>query len=592
MLTSLTYPFDTDIILRKKKAIKRELLLSNPSRGINIAILGGSTTEEIKNILELFLLKDGFLPSFYQSEYNKFYEDAVFNNEELKAFKPDVILIHTSEVNITQYPKITDNEEDINRLLLNEVDKFKSIWKSLLRYDCAIIQNNFDLPINRSLGNLDCYDIHGKTLFISKLNLEFSKCAQEIKNLYLNDINYLSAALGLKNWFDRNLWHSAKYAINFDSIPMYAQQIASIINAINGNSKKCLVLDLDNTCWGGVIGDDGIDGICLGSETAQGESFMYFQNYVKELKDRGVILAVSSKNEHELAKEGFTHPDSILKFEDFTSFKANWNPKSENISAIATSINIGLDSLVFIDDNSVEREIVSAQLPSVSVPDVGNDVYNFVDHIEKNVFFETVSLSNDDINRNKFYKDNSTRVEQQSLFENYDDFLKSLEMVAEVKAFESLYLDRITQLINKTNQFNLTTKRHTIGEIESISSSEEYIKLYGKLADKFGDNGLISILIGKIKTNICHIDLWLMSCRVLKRNMEHAMLDALVEQCINQNISTIIGYYYKTPKNNMVAKFYETLGFTIVEQHGEDTIWKLELKNYDKKNNIIQIKNE
>ncbi|NQX40287.1 HAD-superfamily phosphatase, subfamily IIIC/FkbH-like domain-containing protein [Pedobacter steynii] len=592
MITSLTYPFDISIILRKKKAIKRELLLKSPQTAINVAILGGSTTDEMKNILELFLLNNGFLPNFYQSEYNKFYEDAVFDNEELSLFKPDIILIHTSVVNITEYPRFSDNSEDVDQLLRIELRKFKTIWQSLAKYNCAIIQNNFDLPLNRSLGSLDCYDIHGKTFFISKLNLEFSNSAGEIKNLYINDINYLSASIGIKNWFDRNLWHSAKYAISFDSMPLYAHQVASIVKAIVGGPKKCLVLDLDNTCWGGIIGDDGLDGICLGNETAQGESFMYFQNYVKELKERGVILAVCSKNEHDLAKEGFLHPDSVLKFEDFTSFQANWEPKSENIKKIADQINIGLDSLVFIDDNSVEREIVSSQLPVVSVPDAGSDVMNFVDHIEKNAYFEIVSLSNDDVNRNKFYQDNNARLEQESLFRSYDEFLISLGMVAEIKPFSSLYIDRITQLINKTNQFNLTTKRYVIGEIEAISGDENYIKLYGKLTDKFGDNGLITILIGQIIDQACHLDLWLMSCRVLKRNMEFALLDRLVEECQKRGVTEIIGYYYRTPKNNMVAGFYKTMGFELVSTEGENSVWKLMVNSYKIKNNLIKIDNE
>lgn len=589
MINSLNYPFDNSFILRKKKSIKRELLLNNPSAKINVAFLGGSTTNEIKNILELFLLKNGFLPTFYESEYNKYYEDAVFPNSELESFKPDIILVHTSIVNITQFPEYSFSADDVDSLFYTQVNKFKAIWNGLAKYNCAIIQNNFDLPQNRSLGSLDNYDIHGKSLFVNKLNLEFAKSANQIKNLYINDINYLSAYIGIKTWFDRNLWHSSKYAIGFDAIPEYAHQVAGIINAIIGKTKKCLVLDLDNTCWGGIIGDDGLDGISLGNETAQGESFMYFQNYVKELKNRGIILAVCSKNEHNLAKEGFTHTDSVLKFEDFTVFKANWEPKSENIQSIAKEINIGLDSLVFIDDNSVEREIVSSQLPVVSVPDVGNDVMAFIDHIEKNAYFEIVSLSADDINRNKFYQDNNSRIEQQAQFDSYDDFLKSLQMVAEINSFSSVYIDRITQLTNKTNQFNLTTKRYTLGEMQAIANDEDYIKLYGKLADKFGDNGLISIVVGHVINNICHIDLWLMSCRVLKRNMEFAMLDALVVECKKFGINQITGYYYKTPKNNMVTNFYQTLGFVLTEKNGDNSVWQLMINNYNKKNNLITI---
>jgi FkbH-like protein len=592
MTESLNFPFDVNTILRKKKSIKKKLEQKEASTKLNIALLGGSTIDELKYILELFLLKNGIKPAFYQSEYNKFYEDALFEGEKIRDFKPDIIYIHTTNVNILNYPSFKNSHEEIEDLFSKEINKFINIWESLARHNCPIIQNNFDMPINRSLGCLDSYDIHGKTLFINRLNLEFSKYARKIPNLFINDINYLAASIGLQNWFDLKLWHLAKYAVSFDAIPLLANQLAGIINAIIGKSKKCLILDLDNTCWGGVIGDDGLNGIDIGNETAIGQSFIYFQNYVRELKNRGVILAVCSKNEESVAKEGFTHPDSILDVKDFTVFKANWAPKHENILEIAQQINIGLESIIFIDDNSVEREIVSSQLSVVSVPNVGNDVINFIDHIEKNLYFEVVSLLDDDINRNKFYNQNIIREENKALFENYDDFLNSLNMKAEIKTFSALYLERITQLINKTNQFNLTTKRYSIGEIEKIFSDDKYIKIYGKLSDKFGDNGLVSVIIGHLKEGSCQIDLWIMSCRVIKREMEFAMFDELIVECQKKGINFILGNYYKTPKNNMVSDLYQKLGFEKIDRKGDDTIWKLQIKNYVIKNKLIVINDE
>ncbi len=586
------YQFDNDFILRKKKSIKKELLLKKNLIEKNIAILGGSTTSEIKNILELFLLDNGIKPNFYESEYNKYYEDALFGNENLNKFNPDIVYIHTTNQNIIKYSEFKDSEDDIKTLLDNEIQRYKSIWNSLSKFDCAIIQNNFDYTIDRSLGNLDCYDIHGKTYFINQLNSEFSKQAREIKNLYINDINYLSSYLGLKNWFDKSLWHQAKYALSIDSIPELAFNISKIINAILSSTKKCLVLDLDNTCWGGVIGDDGIDGIDIGIETALAESFTTFQKYVKELKQRGIILAACSKNDFENAKEGFEHPESILKFDDFTYFKANWHPKHKNIMDIAKEINIGTDSLVFIDDNPVERDIVASQVPSVSVPNVGNDVIYFIDHIDRNGYFEPISLLADDINRNKYYEDNKKRTEEESVFKSYDDFLISLNMTAEIKSFSSIYLDRITQLTNKTNQFNLTTKRYTAREIENIASSDKYIKIYGKLTDKYGDNGLIAITIGAIKNNQCHIYLLLMSCRVLKRDMEFAMLDEVIRICKEKGVSEIIGYYNKSPKNSMVSGLYKRFGFLQIDCINEDTIWRLDITNYENKNKFIGVKSE
>lgn len=587
----LNYPLNINNILRKKKTIKKELLKDNFIEK-NIAILGGSTTSEIKNILELFLLNNGIKPNFYESEYNKYYEDALFLNEDLDKFNPDIVYIHTSNQNIIKFPELKNSEDEVNTLLNNEIQRYKSIWTSLAKFDCAIIQNNFDYPINRSLGNLDCYDIHGKTYFINQLNQEFYKSANEIKSLYINDINYLSSYVGLENWFDKSLWHQAKYALSMDAIPELAFNLSKIVNSIFGKTKKCLVLDLDNTCWGGVIGDDGLDGIHIGTETAVAEAYTSFQTYAKELKQRGITLAVCSKNDFKNAKEGFTHPDIVLKFDDFTSFKANWDPKYQNIQDIAKEINIGIDSLVFIDDNPVERDIVSSQVPSVSVPDAGGDVIHFIDHIDRNGYFEPISLLADDINRNKYYEDNKKRAKEEATFKSYDDFLVSLEMSAEIKSFSLLYLDRTTQLTNKTNQFNLTTKRYTAGEIENIATSNEYIKIYGKLTDKYGDNGLVAISIGNIKDSQCHIDLWLMSCRVLKRDMEFAMLDEMVKQCKEKGVSEIIGYYFKSAKNNMVSDLYKKFGFELSQTNGENTIWKLDISDYQNKNKFIGVTNE
>ena len=561
----LSYPLDSQYILRKKRAIKKQLLANENKSSIEkrIAILGGSTTAEIKNILEIFLLSYGIRPMFYESEYNKYYEDALFGNEILNDFKPDLIYIHTSVVNITRFPNPNDGEDDVNLLLDEEYRKYRSIWDSLAKFNCSIIQNNFDYPLHRSLGNLDCYDIHGKTWFVQRLNEKFAQGAREIKNLYLHDINYLSSYLGLKNWFDKSLWFQAKYALGFEAIPELCLNLSNIIKSIFGKSKKCLVLDLDNTCWGGVIGDDGLNGIQIGTETAVAESFTALQRYAQELKSRGVTLAVCSKNDLNNAEEGFTHPDSILKRDDFTAFKANWDPKFQNIEEIAREINIGLDSLVFIDDNPAEREIVSSQIPQVSVPNVGDQVLHFIDHIDRNGYFEPISLSKEDINRNQYYAANKQRLKEQAAFTSYGDFLSSLDMIAEIQTFSPIYLDRITQLTNKTNQFNLTTQRYTAGGIENIATNDNYVRIYGKLTDKFGDNGLIAISIGRIEQTVCHIDLWLMSCRVIKRDMEFAMLDEFVRQCKEKGITEIIGYYYKSAKNNMVSKLYQKFGFAL-----------------------------
>lgn len=587
----LEYPYD-DMILAKKKRIKKELLFADTYLEIKIAILGGSTTSEIKNILELYLLKNGIKASFYESEYNKYYEDAIFENKKLQDFNPDIIYLHTTQVNLINNPHVYNTLDEVEQLFDQEMSKYRNIWDSLQKYNCVIIQNNFDLPPERTMGNLEFYDPHGKINFIHKLNIAFSKHAYNIKNLYINDINYLSSSIGLDTWFNKSYWYGFKYAVSYDCIPMLAHNISNIINAIYGKTKKCLVLDLDNTCWGGVIGDDGLNNIQIGTETALSEAYTAFQQYVKDLKDRGITLAVCSKNDFANAKEGFSHPDSVLKFNDFTSFKANWDPKFQNIKDIAKEINIGTDSLVFIDDNPAERDIVSSQVPSVSVPNIGSDIAKYISHLDNGGYFEPISLSEDDTKRNKYYEDNKKRLNEEAQYKTYDEFLLSLDMTAEIKPFDDIYLDRITQLTNKTNQFNLTTKRYTFNEIENMSNSEEYITIYGKLSDKFGDNGLISIIIGKIIDNKCHINLWLMSCRVLKRGMEEAMLDFLVNECKKRNIKTIIGYYYVSNKNSMVSNLFETLGFTIVNKDSKSSISELNIEFYNNKQSTIKVNND
>ena len=589
MEDNLEYPLNINYILRKKKLLKRKLLNKGDFIPKNIAILGGSSTSEIINILEIFLLKNGIKPSFYESEYNKFYEEAVFNIDNLAKFNPDIVYIHTTNKNILIYPNLKDTENDVKILLENELEKYKLVWNSLLKLNCSIIQNNFDNIVDRSLGNLDFSDIHGQTFFINQLNNAFSENARVIENLYINDINYLSSYLGLKNWFDRVLWYQAKYALSMSAIPELVFNITKIINSIFGQTKKCLVLDLDNTCWGGVIGDDGLDKIVIGKNSALAEAFTSFQIYVNELKKRGIAIAVSSKNDIDNAKEGFRHPETVLEFSDFVAFKANWDEKYLNILDIASELNIGVDSIVFIDDNPMERDIVSSQIHKITVPNIGEKIEKFIDYIDKNGYFEPTNLIDEDIHRNKYYQDNNQRVLEKANFHSYDDFLLSLNMSASIKTFSTLHVDRIIQLTNKTNQFNLTSKKYTFGEIKSLCLNKDYIKIYGKLFDKYGDNGVVSLIIGRIQTSVCHIDLWLMSCRVFKRGMEFAMLDEFVNQCRGQKVVEIRGYYFKTSKNKMVSKLYEKCGFKLIELSDGKSSWVLKIKNYKNINKTIRL---
>lgn len=577
------YPYDSDLLLRKQKSIKRELLARKdvfytPSR---IAVLGGSTVDDIKNVLELFLLESGIKPTFYQSEYNKFYEDAVFGNAELDEFRPEIVIVFTSAVNIRNFPNIADSQTGVQKKLVAEYERFTTIWEALQnRYHAVIIQNNFDLPYESDIGSLAV--VRGRNRFVSALNEKLAIYADSHEEFYIHDLHGLSARIGLRKWHNPSQYASYKFAMDYDVMPDVSLGLAKIIRAMLGKARKCLVLDLDNTLWGGVIGDDGVENIKIGHETPAAEAYTAWQEYVLRLKERGVILAICSKNEEEIAKSGFSHPDSVLKLTDFIAFKANWLPKNENIAAIAKEINIGTDSLVFIDDNPVERQIVRDTMPEVAVPEVdGADVFSYIRAIEEAGYFETVAVSGDDLKRNESYQANKARQKLSESVASYDDFLKSLNMTAEIAEFQPVYFDRIAQLTGKTNQFNLTTRRYTRAEIESMANDPHYITLYGRLTDKFGDNGLISVVIGEKQENELHILLWLMSCRVLKRGLEENMLDVLTAKAIEAGCTKLIGYYYPTKKNKMVAGLYESFGFSMVGNDDDGTVWELSLDSYE-----------
>lgn len=586
-----SYPFDAGLLMKKRRAIKKDLLTTKKNLiEKRIAVLGGSTTHDIIDMLELFLLNNGIKPSFYESEFNKYWEDAVFGCPEFDEFKPDIIFIHTSYRNIIKFPEMTMTSDDIGAMLDEEYNRYETMWKKLdEKFGAIIIQNNFEYPFFRLLGNSDVSDIHGRTNFISRMNMRFNEYAQRTRNFFINDINYISASYGLEKWSETFYWHMYKYALNLNAIPHLAHNLANIIKSLYGKNKKSLVLDLDNTMWGGVVGDDGVDGIQIGHETSMGQVYSEFQEYLKLHKQLGVILNVNSKNDYDNAIEGLNHPEGTLKPDDFIVIKANWNNKDANIIEIAQEIGLLPESFVFIDDNPVERGIVRKNIPGISVPEV-DKVENYINILDKNGYFEVTGFSDDDIKRNEMYRANAERLKLESNFENYHDYLVSLEMKALIKDFDSVYIQRIAQLTNKSNQFNLTTKRFSQSDMEKIMDDESCIRLYGKLEDKYGDNGVISVVIGKKDGKLLHIDLWLMSCRVLKRDMECAMLDRLVEEAQKQDIHVLRGYYIKSPKNNMVKDFYRNFGFLKVsENEGEDSVWELNIDGYVNKNTVIKV---
>lgn len=594
-MRELNFPFDGKDIIRRRLALRKQLLADGCVRvKKRIAVLGGSTTNHIVSALELFLLNFGIEPEFYLSEYNKFYEDAVFGNPELDSFDPDVIYIHTTSRNLTMLPESpAETAETVEQKLNDQFAYFKQVWDSLKQhFSCPVIQNNFELPLFRRTGSYDGWSTAGHAAFIQRMNVMLSDYARNTRGLYIHDINYLSAVCGLANWHDAEAWYLYKYAMSTNVIPDFAYSLACIIKSIYGKNHKVIDLDLDNTLWGGVIGDDGQEGIEIGQETAVGQAFSEFQSFIKGYKDYGVLLAVCSKNDEENALLGLNHPCGVLKSTDFVSIKANWEPKNRNIAETAADLSLGLDSFVFIDDNPAECAIIEGQLPMVQTINLST-VHEAMYKLTRSGFFEVTAVSDDDMHRSEMYAANAQRAAQLRSFESYEDYLLSLDMHAVICGFEPVYIQRITQLTNKSNQFNLTTRRYNEDEIQKVSTSPDHICICGRLLDKFGDNGIVSVVIGRCRNRELDIELWLMSCRVLKRDMELAMLDELVRRAKDKSITRINGFYYKTHKNSMVAELYSSFGFTLDKKlDNGDSEWHLDIEGYENKNKVIKIRDK
>jgi FkbH-like protein len=591
MIDVLKYPFDIKMLLRKKKVLKRELFEKSGLTPKKIAVLGGSTTQDVIEVMELFLLDNGIKPEFYESEYARYWEDATFGNPELDAFAPDVVFIHTSSRNILTWPIIAQGTREIDALVDSTAAKFETAWDKLAaHFNCPIIQNNFDYLPYRLLGNLEAADPHGRTNFLSRLNMRFAAYAQSHEGFFINDINWQSADFGLVRWHDEAYWCMYKYAMSKEAIPVVAFNVANIVKSLFGKNKKAVALDLDNTLWGGVVGDDGPEKLELGTETAVGQCYVEFQKYLKGLQAQGVLLNIISKNEEAAARGGLSHPQMVLKEGDFISIKANWEAKSQNLINMANELTLLPEAFVFVDDNPAEREIVKQQVPGCVVPDVGQ-VESYRSVVDHGGYFEPTNFSKDDLKRNAMYKENAARAQLQVSFADYAEYLKSLDMRAVIKSFEPMYTSRIAQLTNKSNQFNLTTRRYTQEEIERTAADNRFITRYGQLADKFGDNGVVAISIGELKGEACELILWLMSCRVLKRDMEFAMMDEIVSAAIAKGAKKIRGFYYPTAKNAMAKNFYEIQGFTrISEDESGNAVWELDVSGgYANKNKYIEV---
>ena len=550
-------------------------------QNLRIAVIGGATTDFLEQPLKLELETLGLESSIFRADFNSYVSELLDATGNAATFRPNVAVVLVTPFNIADWPVVSDSQEVVQALADRLCDHWLGLCEKFHGYtNCEIVLSNLHLLATRATGNYGTKLPGDANSFLRRINLALGRKAPAYVHIF--DIETLSATYGIANWFDPRFWHFAKQPVSFACMVPFVRNLASIIGAIYGRTAKCLVLDLDNTLWGGVVGDDGVRGLKIGEGDAEGEAFKAFQEYLLLLKKRGLLLAVCSKNDEANALEPFEQlPEMVLKREDFVAFKANWDPKPDNIEQIARELNIGLDALVFVDDNPAERELVRQSLPEVRVVELSSDPADYPRLLDQSGWLELVKLTDEDMKKTNLYRENVQRDAFQVQHADYDSYLVSLDQKAVVREFEPKHLDRITQLINKTNQFNLTTQRLTRSDVEALASRDDTITAYVHLVDRFGDNGLISVLSGHRDGNVLHIDLWLMSCRVLKRGVERLLANHLFERAKDVNVESVRGVYVPTAKNKMVVNLYPELGFAPAGSDGNGTsYWEIRVQDY------------
>lgn len=556
---------------------------------IKIAMLGGFTTHQLRELLELYLFAAGVSAEIYEADYGVFRQEILDPSGGLYRFQPNTILLATHWRNLANLPELSDPLQKVIDLVQAEYEHWVLLWRTAHdRLGCQILQNNFDTPPWRSLDNYEMR--HGAALapFIAEVNRLFT--ARAPSYVTIHDVDALAANAGRRTWGNERFFLHAKMPCAPEYLAEYAYSISTVITAQLGLSRKCLVLDLDNTLWGGVIGDDGLSGIRIGEGDPEGEAFLSFQRYLKILKTRGVILAVCSKNNEHTAREVFEkHPDMILRPDDISCFAINWSDKATNLRNIARQLNIGLDSIVFVDDNPAERSIVRQMVPEVAVPEVSGDPLEFIEVLDRYRYFQVATLGAEDFRRADYYRANAKREEIQAAAGGIDNFLQSLDMTATIGPIQAMTLERSTQLINKSNQFNLTTRRRNQAEVMALMKAPDWLTATVSLRDRFGENGLICVVLACMRLDVLDIDTWLMSCRVLKRGVEHFVLNYLCDLARKRHLSSIRGEYIPTAKNDLVRNHYAELGFHKIEMKPNGhTVWELPLAGFKPLPNFIK----
>lgn len=554
---------------------------------LKVSLLGDSATQFLAVAIRGEGIERGYNIDLFEAEYNQVERQVLDPTSDLYAHdaKYTVVFQSTHKL-LEQYSLMPASAW--STLADERINFIRTICENL---GGKIIYYNYP-EIDDTVFGSYANKVPGSFSYqLRKLNFELMNLAQEYPNLFICDIAGIQNKFGRDFIFDSTIYVSTEMVLSIEALPYVASRTLDIINSIEGKFKKCLILDLDNTIWGGVVGDDGWENIQVGHGLGIGKVFSEFQQWVKKLKNRGIIICVCSKNDEDKAKEPFEkNPEMVLKLDDISVFVANWENKADNIRTIQSILNIGFDSMVFLDDNPFERNMVRENVKGVTVPELPEDPGEYLEYLYTQNLFETASYSSADKDRTKQYQVEAQRVATAKKFTNEGDFLKSLEMVSEVSGFTSFNIPRVAQLSQRSNQFNLRTIRYTEDQIAAIENDPKQKGFAFSLKDKFGDNGLIAVVIlQEMDANTLFIDTWFMSCRVLKRGMENFTLNTIVDYAKNSGYKKIIGEYLPTPKNGMVSEHYSNLGFTRMEG-SSTTQWELDVEDYKNRECYINFK--
>ncbi len=554
------------------------------AKPVRLAVLASSTVDHLLPALRIGALRRGIHLSIYVCDYGQYLQELMDPNSGLHRYRPDAVLFALDAHHLLRRFDTGDSKEAADAKLNAVCDETVDLWRRAREaFSCEIVHQTA-LPLFPAMfGNNEQRLPGSKARAVARFN-ERLRIMADAEGVDLLAIDSRVARDGVRSWHDPVLWHRAKQEIHPAAAPVYGDLLGRLLAAHQGKSRKCLVLDLDNTLWGGVIGDDGLGGIVLGQGSALGEAFVAFQEAARALSRRGIILAVCSKNDEANALEPFEHhPDMAIRRGDIACFVANWSDKATNIRDIATRLNIGIDSLVFVDDNPFERDLVRRELPMVAVPELPDDPALWADCLSDAGYFEGIALTEEDLARTRQYQTNLERETLKAASTDMEGYLRGLNMEMRWGRFDRIGLQRITQLINKTNQFNLTTRRTTEAEVSAVMEDESALSLQLRLTDSFGDNGVIAIVIGRPvdPAGDLLIDTWLMSCRVLGRGVESATLAVIVAEARRLGARRLIGEYRPSAKNEMVREHYPSLGF---RPHGQSKdgsdLWALSLDDF------------